>query len=146
MPLESFAYHIGKQAAITLDIEVGDTLLFGRYKNSPKVVKEIGTDDKGQPTINGMKLLACRIKKKMPGEKEAEALGPCLREALAAIEKDKAMRLMMGNPGRPEDTAHFWAEREGKVVDNSGTVPAEYKYEGREVDPDDVLAELENAT
>jgi len=55
-----------KVAKITLDIEKGDTLLFGRYKNSPKIVKEIGTDDKGQPTINGMKLLACRIKKKMP--------------------------------------------------------------------------------
>ena len=60
-----------KQAAITLDIEEGDTLLFGRYKNSPHVVEEIGTDDKGQPTINGMKLLACRIEKKMPKEKTA---------------------------------------------------------------------------
>jgi len=66
-------YELGmKVAAITLDIEEGDTLLFGRYKNSPKVVKEIGTDEKGQPTINGMKLLACRIEKLMP-TKEAEA-------------------------------------------------------------------------
>jgi len=55
-----------KQAEIKLEINIGDTLLFGRYKNSPKVVKEIGTDDKGQPTINGMKLLACRIEKNMP--------------------------------------------------------------------------------
>ena len=54
-----------KASAITLDIEEGDTLLFGRYKNSPHVVKEIGTDEKGQPTVNGMKLLACRIKKNM---------------------------------------------------------------------------------
>jgi len=60
-------YALGmKVAAITLDIEEGDTLLFGRYKNSPKVVKEIGTDEKGQPTVNGMKLLACRIEKLMP--------------------------------------------------------------------------------
>ena len=58
-----------KVAELTLDIEKGDTLLFGRFKNSPKVVKEFGTDDKGQPTVNGMKLLACRIKKTMPPKK-----------------------------------------------------------------------------
>ena len=63
---------IEKAAAVTLDIDVGDTLLFGRYKNSPKVVKEIGTDDKGQPTINGMKLLACRIQKLMPKKKKGK--------------------------------------------------------------------------
>jgi hypothetical protein len=59
-----------KTAAITLDIEKGDTLLFGRYKNSPHVVEEIGTDANGQPTVNGMKLLACRIEKKMPKKAE----------------------------------------------------------------------------
>ena len=63
---ERIARRMEKNAAITLDIEEGDTLLFGRYKNSPHIVEEIGTDDKGQPTVNGMKLLACRIKKKLP--------------------------------------------------------------------------------
>lgn len=63
-----------KVGKITLDIEKGDTLLFGRYKNSPKVVKDIGTDAKGQPTVNGMKLLACRIKKKMPGGTKTAAM------------------------------------------------------------------------
>lgn len=57
-----------KNASVTLDIEEGDTLLFGRYKNKPHEVEEIGTDENGQPTVNGMKLLACRIKKKMPGQ------------------------------------------------------------------------------
>lgn len=59
-----------KQAAITLDIEKGDTLLGGRFKNHKTIVKDIGTDELGQPTINGMKLLSFRIAKKMP-EKEA---------------------------------------------------------------------------
>lgn len=55
-----------KTAAISLDIEKGDTLLGGRFKNHPIVVDEIGTDELGQPTVNGRKLLAYRIKKKMP--------------------------------------------------------------------------------
>ena len=57
-----------KIAELSLDIDIGDTILTGRFKNSPKVVKEFGTDDKGQPTINGRKALAFRIKKLMPGK------------------------------------------------------------------------------
>lgn len=53
------------KVALDLDIEVGDTLLGGRFKNVPMVVKEIGTDELGQPTVNGRKLLSYRIKKKM---------------------------------------------------------------------------------
>jgi len=64
---------LAKQADITLDIDKGDTLLGGRFKNSPTVVKDIGTDELGQPTVNGKKLLAMRMKKVMPnsGAKEA---------------------------------------------------------------------------
>jgi len=64
---------LSKEAEITLDIEKGDTLLFGRFKNSPKVVKEIGTDENGQPTVNGLKLLVCRIQKKMKKKASSEA-------------------------------------------------------------------------
>jgi hypothetical protein len=54
--------------SITLPIQIGDTILTGRFKNKPVVVKEIGRDANGQPTINGMKMLAFRIKKLMPGQ------------------------------------------------------------------------------
>lgn len=57
---------LSKLAGITLDIEKGDTLLGGRFKNIPMVVKETGTDELGQPTVNGKKLLSFRIKKEMP--------------------------------------------------------------------------------
>ena len=52
--------------AIKLDIEVGDVILTGRFKNKRTIVKDIGTDDKGQPTVNGMKALSFRIEKLMP--------------------------------------------------------------------------------
>jgi len=49
-----------------IDLEVGDTILRGKFKNKPVVIKSFGTDDKGQPTINGKKMLSFRIKKLMP--------------------------------------------------------------------------------
>lgn len=48
---------------IELDIEVGDEILAGRFKNKKVIVKSIGTDDKNQPTINGKTILKFRIKK-----------------------------------------------------------------------------------
>ena len=55
--------------ALALDIKVGDINLTGRFKNKRTVVKKIGTDDMGQPTINGMKALSFRIEKLMPKSK-----------------------------------------------------------------------------
>ena len=49
-----------------IDLEIGDTILRGKFKNKPVVVKDFGVDDKGQPTINGKKMLSFRIKKLMP--------------------------------------------------------------------------------
>jgi len=53
-----------------IDLEVGDTILRGKFKNKPVVVKDFGVDDKGQPTINGKKMLSFRIKKLMPKYKD----------------------------------------------------------------------------
>jgi len=55
--------------ALDLDIEEGDVILTGRFKNKRTVVKKIGTDDLGQPTVNGMKALSFRIEKLMPKSK-----------------------------------------------------------------------------
>jgi|TARA_R110002074_G_scaffold398955_1_gene591442 hypothetical protein len=55
--------------ALDLDLEVGDVIMTGRFKNKRAVVKELGVDDLGQPTINGMKALSFRIEKLMPKNK-----------------------------------------------------------------------------
>jgi hypothetical protein len=55
--------------ALDLDIEKGDVILTGRFKNKRTVVKDIGVDDLGQPTVNGMKALNFRIEKLMPKKK-----------------------------------------------------------------------------
>ena len=47
--------------SISVPIEVGDTVLGGRFKNKPIVVKDIGKNEKGDITINGRPLLKYRI-------------------------------------------------------------------------------------
>ena len=49
---------------IKLNVKVGDTILMGKFKNKKVVVKTIGTDDWGMPTINGKKVATFRIPKK----------------------------------------------------------------------------------
>jgi len=52
--------------SISIDVEIGDTILTGRFKNSPVVVKEIGKDKYGMPTINGRKVVTFKMGKKRP--------------------------------------------------------------------------------
>jgi hypothetical protein len=49
---------------IKLNVKVGDTLLMGKFKNKKIVVKSIGEDEYGMPTINGKKATTFRIPKK----------------------------------------------------------------------------------
>ena len=55
--------------AISLDLDIGDVILTGKFKNKRTKVKKIGKDDLGQPTINGRSALKFRIEKHMPQEK-----------------------------------------------------------------------------
>ena len=48
---------------ITFSINVGDEILGGKFKNKKVKVKEIGTNDKGDITINGKPFLRFRIPK-----------------------------------------------------------------------------------
>jgi len=54
---------------IPLDIKVGDIILTGRFKNKRQVVKRIGKDKNGQPTINGKSILKFKIEKHLPKKK-----------------------------------------------------------------------------
>ena len=51
---------------ITLDIEVGDVILGGKFKNKKIIVKKIGKNEKGDMAINGKPLLKYRILDKQP--------------------------------------------------------------------------------
>lgn len=56
--------------SIKLDIEVGDTILSGKFRNKKVVVKTIGIDENGSPTVNGKSILNIRIEKLMKDKKK----------------------------------------------------------------------------
>ena len=46
---------------IFVPIKIGDTILGGRFKNKKIVVKTIGVDEYGMPTVNGKRVFNFRI-------------------------------------------------------------------------------------
>jgi hypothetical protein len=63
---EDFGYELAED--INLDVDKGDTVLMGKFKNKKVQVKDIGKDDYGMPTINGKKATTFRLGSKA-GEK-----------------------------------------------------------------------------
>lgn len=59
--------------AITLDIEVGDTILGGKFKNKRITVKTITYNERNEPLVNGKPLMKYRlIPKAVEKEEEKE--------------------------------------------------------------------------
>lgn len=46
---------------IFIPIKIGDIILSGRFKNKKVVVKTIGEDEYGMPTVNGKRILNFRF-------------------------------------------------------------------------------------
>lgn len=46
---------------INIDVDKGDTVLMGKFKNKKVIVKDFGKDDHGMPTINGKKATTFRL-------------------------------------------------------------------------------------
>ena len=67
--------------------------------------------------------------------KIASKYGHCLKKALQLVDKYPSLQLMMGPPGKAEDTAHFWTvDTLGNIHDHaSDAVPEDYPYEGNPV-------------
>lgn len=58
------AIEINKESTnedVTLPVNIGDVVLMGKFKNKKVVVKHIGKDEHGMPTINGKKATTFRI-------------------------------------------------------------------------------------
>ena len=65
---KEFRHQVPLKEAITIPIEIGDTVLGGKFKNKKIVVKEIGENEKGDVTINGSPILRVRVLDKQPEE------------------------------------------------------------------------------
>ena len=46
-----------QKIAFNIDLKMGDVILTGKWKNVREIVKKFGTNDVGQPTVNGKSLL-----------------------------------------------------------------------------------------
>lgn len=57
---------------IKVDLEKGDDILTGKFKNHKDKVKKIGKDDKNQPTVNDKPMLKFRIPKLTPKKAKAK--------------------------------------------------------------------------
>jgi hypothetical protein len=72
MPKPSSIQLLTQLIEMTIDLSVGDIVLGGKWKNKRMVVKTLGTDDLGQPTVNGKSLLTVRIEKTLPDDKKSK--------------------------------------------------------------------------
>ena len=126
------------QESVTLDIEKGDVILTGKFKNKRTVVKDFGTDDLGQPTINGMKLLKFRIEKLMPQDKwskksqeeagleEGKTMKITKRQLKRIIKEEKAKVLSEGL-SQEENLNNAITEYVNDLADQRGVDPLELK-------------------
>ena len=48
------------ERGIFIPFAIGDTILIGRFKNKKTIVKTIGKDEYGMPTINGKRVVNFR--------------------------------------------------------------------------------------
>jgi hypothetical protein len=77
-----------KNEDITIPINVGDTVLGGKFKNKTIIVKSIDTNEKGDITINGKPLLKYRLMKESNDQLEMMKL------------LNKAMKAFPGSPNQ----------------------------------------------
>jgi hypothetical protein len=95
---------------IKLNVKVGDTLLMGKFKNKKVIVKTIGTDDWGMPTINGKKAVTFRIPKKEELKEAASNAGMnAADEPDTSFVADGQKRIL--NTAKPEN----WYKQGGYV-------------------------------
>lgn len=80
--------------AYNIDLKIGDVILTGKWKNVREVVSKFGTNDVGQPTVNGKSLLNLRIEKLLPNSKKSsETLAAELDKIKTASFKDELIKI-----------------------------------------------------
>ena len=99
LKLKSLKEYINEE--IKLNVKVGDTLLMGKFKNKKVVVKNIGTDEWGMPTINGKKAVTFRIPKKEELKEGASSIGNADAEPDMSFVADGQKRIL--NTAKPEN-------------------------------------------
>lgn len=107
-----------------LDINKGDIILRGKYRNKKEVVKTFGHDEKGQPTINGKRILNFNIEKLMPQKEISETMK---RSKLKILIKECIEELQEAYS--PEKLANdLWKDFEKELSKNGLYLDTDRKY------------------
>ncbi len=76
---------------IYLDLEIGDTILTGKFRNKKVIVKDVGINERGEPTVNGKSILNIRIPKLYIKENKIKKL------KLANLLKEETLKNITNN-------------------------------------------------
>jgi ribosomal protein S20 len=89
---------------IKVPIEIGDTVLGGKFKNKRIVVKSIGKNDKGDITINNKPMMKVRILPKPKDTSGKTYVEATIKERTEELYKmySQAMKMMPDSPKQKE--------------------------------------------
>lgn len=108
---------------IKLDINIGDIILVGRFKNKRIEVKEFGIDEHGLPTINGRSILKIRVEKLMKTKKNlkmGESKQFSLAQTVKKILKENEYKSKLDKQFKNEHGDLSIIKRNAIKSDNSG--------------------------
>ena len=113
---------------IVLPIKVGDTIMTGRFKNKKTVVKTIGKDEHGMPTINGRKVVTFRmVKEGFISELAGTEISCPKCNHQWELESDDDEKYLCHNCGWDSQKAEYdydafdsWQEKNGMLDEKSG--------------------------
>jgi hypothetical protein len=100
---------IKKFEDIKIPINVGDTILGGRFKNKKVVVKKIGKNAKGDITVNGKPLLKYRLVKESFEEETNDLLRSVMDMGMAVEINENSVRIydQLGNESYSFESPEF---------------------------------------
>jgi len=113
---------------IVLPVKVGDTIMTGRFKNKKTVVKTIGKDEHGMPTINGRKVVTFRLMKEgFIAELAGTAIDCPKCNHSWELESDDDEKYLCHNCGYDSQKQEYdydafdsWQEKNGMLDERSG--------------------------
>jgi len=127
---------IKKFEDIKIPINVGDTILGGRFKNKKTVVKKIGKNAKGDITVNGKPLLKYRLLKEDVEESFEEESRSMLRPIEDMGFKVQIIMYHYPNPTTGENSECPSIEIYREIPGEDGYSFDCPKFEWREIAPD----------
>jgi hypothetical protein len=115
---------------INIPVEIGDTILTGKFKNKQTVIKSIGTDEHGMPTINGKKVVTFRIKKAEKNESIKSITGGN-KMAKKKQKLDEGMVMLSSMVPGKKPTLSLRGDREDNFVFKG--LPGQFDKDGNKV-------------